>query len=266
MSPRHTMQASHISPENDAADRAPAVGKAIQILRYLSRQLEPVGVSPLATALGIVPSTCLHILRALVREGLVTFDGSTKRYRLGVGVLGLARTYLSLGPMRLIVQPLLDELARRRGVTVALISRLDPRELIVAAVAEGADMFSVRITVGRSFPLFSSASGRCMAAYAALSASELRNQFEDLRWEGKTSFREWLSEVENVPAQGYAVDAGVYIRGLTVISAVVNPAAGQPLNHCVAIVAIKDQLTDRRLSVLIDDARTVAGRLEGVEL
>jgi DNA-binding IclR family transcriptional regulator len=254
-----------LTDERDSPDgRAPAVTKAVQILRYLARTPEPIGVNSLATALGIVPSTCLHILRALVREGLVAFDISSKRYRLGIGVLGLASTYITRSPLPTIVQPLLDDIARRLGVTASLIDRIDEHELIVSASAQGSDMFSVKVTVGSTFPSFSSASGRCVAAYSGQSRTALRARFAKLHWQDAPTFKRWTAEVDAVKVKGYAIDAGSYIRGLTSISVpVVKP--GGVLARCVAVIALKDQLSDAKISVLVAEATSVAKELQKAE-
>ncbi|HEX9558762.1 MAG TPA: helix-turn-helix domain-containing protein, partial [Reyranella sp.] len=49
----------------------PAVTRAVAILRLLGRNRAPMGVKSIAQALDLVPSTSLHILRALVVEQLV---------------------------------------------------------------------------------------------------------------------------------------------------------------------------------------------------
>ena len=46
----------------------PAVTRAIAILRLLSRSRSPLGLKAIAQSLGLVPSTTLHILRALMAE------------------------------------------------------------------------------------------------------------------------------------------------------------------------------------------------------
>src|SRR3990172_10262009 len=51
----------------------PAVTRAVAILRLLGRSEESLGVHAIARALGLVPSTCLHILRVFVAEALVAF-------------------------------------------------------------------------------------------------------------------------------------------------------------------------------------------------
>src|SRR5262249_55420782 len=105
-----------------AADRTPrlkgvpALTRGIAVLRLLGRREEPLGVNAVARELNLIPSTCLHILRVLVAEGLVTFDGDSKRYSLDAGVLGLARGYLTRPSFPALVQPGLDDLARRHGV------------------------------------------------------------------------------------------------------------------------------------------------------
>src|SRR5690348_9907319 len=95
----------------------PAVTRAVAILRLLGRSEQSLGVNAIARALGLIPSTCLHILRALAAEGLVAFDPATKRYRLDAGLLTIARSALRQNGFAERVQPPLDRLARRHGVT-----------------------------------------------------------------------------------------------------------------------------------------------------
>src|SRR3990167_399787 len=72
----------------------PAVTRAIAVLRLLSRSRTPLALKAIAQALDLVPSTALHILRALLAEQLVRVDAVTKQYSLGVGMLPLARAVL----------------------------------------------------------------------------------------------------------------------------------------------------------------------------
>lgn len=70
-----------------------AVQKAAGILFVLAQANGPMTLSDIARKLGLVPSTCLHILRELSRTGLVQGDPNLKRYELGVGVVALARQF-----------------------------------------------------------------------------------------------------------------------------------------------------------------------------
>src|SRR3990172_6787862 len=83
----------------------PAVPRAVALLRLLGRSEESLGVHAIARALGLVPSTCLHILRVFVAEALVAFDPSSKRYRLDVGILTIARSALRRNGFAETLQP-----------------------------------------------------------------------------------------------------------------------------------------------------------------
>src|SRR6478752_10132490 len=91
----------------------PAVTRAAAILRLLAHARAPMGVKAIAQALELVPSTGLHILRALVAEELVRVDPATKQYSLGSGLISLARTALEGDDFPSRVQPRLDDLSRR---------------------------------------------------------------------------------------------------------------------------------------------------------
>src|SRR5882757_8802562 len=86
----------------------PAVTRAIAILRLLGRTRAPMGVKAISQALGLVPSTSLHILRALVAEQLVKVEPLTKQYSLGAGMLPLARAVLENSDFTSLVRPRLD--------------------------------------------------------------------------------------------------------------------------------------------------------------
>src|SRR5258707_15377875 len=102
-----------------AASRAPAVARAATVLRLLAGERTGLGVSEIARRIGLVPSTCLHVLRALVEEGFVTFDEQKKTYNTGVGLLTLVREAMASNPFPRVVQPVLDEIAAGQQVTAA---------------------------------------------------------------------------------------------------------------------------------------------------
>src|SRR5689334_5189390 len=59
--------------------KAPAIPRAAALLRALGKGDGPLGLQALGRELGLVPSTCLHVLRDLVGKELVSFDADTKR-------------------------------------------------------------------------------------------------------------------------------------------------------------------------------------------
>src|SRR5579864_8829889 len=100
------------------SSKAPAISRAAAVLRLLGKSDSPLGVQSIARELGLVPSTCLHVLRALVTEEFVAFDPDTKRYSLEAGVLTLARHWLRRNRFNDLAQPMLDRLSSTYDVTM----------------------------------------------------------------------------------------------------------------------------------------------------
>jgi IclR helix-turn-helix domain len=74
------------------ASKAPAISRAMAVLRLLGSTAEPWGMQAIARELGMVPSTCHYVLRALIAEKLICFDPASKRYFLEPGIFMPARS------------------------------------------------------------------------------------------------------------------------------------------------------------------------------
>jgi DNA-binding IclR family transcriptional regulator len=244
--------------------KAPAIARAAAILRLLGKSETPLGVNNIARALGLVPSTCLYVLRALTEEGLVAFDPDTKRYSLDAGVLTLARGWLRRDQFSDHAQPVLDRIAREQGVTMlgVQISGLD--HMVVIAKAEGGSNFQLSAQIGSRFPALISATGRCLAAFGDIAPAELKQRFAQLRWDNPPEFADWLDQIGQARAQGYAVDAGNYIAGVTVIAAPVLNGARRP-SHALVALGISGAVERAGVQTIGENlfaaARTVSERL-----
>jgi DNA-binding IclR family transcriptional regulator len=242
------------------ARQVPAVTRAVAILRLLGRSEEPLGVNAIARALELVPSTCLHILRVLVAEELVAFDPATKRYHLGAGLLTLARRGLSRSGFAELAQPALDRLSRRHGVAAIGVQVVGLEHIVVVAIARSDHAVRLHVDIGSRFPALISASGRCVAAFGGYPWSTLERGFRALRWDRAPSWSAWRAEVEATRAEGYAVDEGNYIRGVTVIAAPVG-APGPAPSHVVAVVGVSEQIKQIGVAKLAVELRASADSL-----
>lgn len=229
----------------------PAVSRSVAILRVLAQAKEPMKAQAIAGRLGIVPSTCLHILRALTAERLLSFEPSTKRYKLGVGMLALARGVQESDPFVQAVQPMLDALAQEWGVTAIGVEVMDLHQMIVAALSHSRLPFRLHVDVGSRFPALISATGRLVAAFGEHPESALRSEFEALRWHHPMRFEEWREQVRQAHAQGYALDIGNYIAGITLVAVPVLDVQ-QRITHTLVVASIADQLPEARRQALIE--------------
>jgi len=215
------------------ASKAPAIARAAAVMRLLGKADTPLSLQAIARELALVPSTCLYVLRALVEEELVGFDAATKRYTLGPGVLSLAHQWLRRDPFRDLAQPLLDDIARRHDITALGVQIAGLDHIIAVAVSQGTGNFRLSTQVGSRFPALISATGRCIAAFGAAPPERLEGRFSRLRWDNPPDFAQWQAQVATTRRRGWAVDAGQYIAGVTVLAAPVWSASGVSPSHAL---------------------------------
>jgi DNA-binding IclR family transcriptional regulator len=251
---------------NIVESKAPAIARAAAIMRLLGRSEAPMGVNAIAREIGLVPSTCLYVLRALVTEELVAFDPDTKRYTLDAGVLTLARAWLRRDQFADLAQPVIDRLAREYQLTMVGVQIVGLDHIVVVSAAQGGTNFQLSTQVGSRFPALISATGRCIAAYSDVSKEQLRARFDRLRWDEAPDFNIWMDEVEQTRKQGYAIDIGNYISGITVVAAPVWKDKGKP-SHALVTVGVTGAIerigTDRLGRSLKAGARSISGPLGG---
>jgi DNA-binding IclR family transcriptional regulator len=237
----------------------PAVARAAAILRLLSRSDRPLGVHPIARELRLVPSTCLHILRALVAEEFVTFDAATKRYSLASGVVALARGMLRHDAFSNLAQPVLDALAERHRATAIGVEATSLDHIVVVAISRPGQTLRLQVDVGSRYPALISATGRCVAAFGGHPWPEMEKRFAALRWQSPPSLAQWRDDIAATARAGFAVDEGRYIAGVTVIAAPVMPRGR--VSHALVIVGVSEQLRRIGLAAIGEELRAEATAL-----
>lgn len=242
----------------------PAVSRAIAILRLLGRARTPLGVKAIADVLELVPSTALHILRVLVSEQLVSLDPVSRKYGLGTGMLPLARAVLENSGFRNIVQPELDLLSQRHGITAIGVELPDLDHMVVVALSRAQAPVRMHVDVGSRFPALISATGRCMAAFTGQPWSEVEKRFRALRWEDPPTYESWCKEVDKARRKGFSIDRGNYIAGVTIAAVPILTAQGT-ITHALAAVGLGSRLGREASLALVRDmqraAATVASQM-----
>lgn len=223
----------------------PAVSRSIAILRLLGKSPTPLGVKAIAQSLGLVTSTCLHILRVLVQEQLVSLDTDTKRYRLGVGTLSLARSVIERNSFANVAQPVLDRLSREWGVTAIGVEITGLDHMVVVTLSRSQMPFSLHLDVGSRFPALISATGRLNAAFSDRPWSEIEQGFRRLRWQNAPDLKTWRTEVEAVRRKGYSIDRGNYINGVTIVAVPLFDTS-KHVGHAIVAAGVADQLDGPR--------------------
>ena len=245
--------------------QVPAVTRALAILRFLSRSNEPMGVNPIARELGLIPSTCLHILRVLEDEGLVEFDSNLKRYTMGIGILPLARAALQRNTFSVLIQPKLSALSAKFGVTGIATQLSEPGQMVVIALSQSNIPFRLQVDLGSRFPALISATGRLFAAFNVQDETELADRFQKLTWDHPPTLKEWCEEVKTARELGYAVDHGSYISGVTVVAVPVF-GASQNMTRSIVAIGISERLKEQKIPQLVKAMTSIREDIESIQV
>jgi len=237
----------------------PALSRGIAVLRLLGQSDAPLGVHSIARALGLVPSTCLHIVRVLVDEQLITVDAETKKYSVGPGLVGLARMAMRQHTFSAVVQADLDELSRRHGATAIGVEARGLDQMMVVALARAPSLLQLHVEIGSRFPALISATGQCVAAFCGAPWPEIHKRFEALRWDSPPTLAAWRDEVKATRVNGYAIDDGQYIRGVSIVAAPVM-LPGDTI-HALVMVGLRDHMGSVGLTALGEELQSRALRL-----
>ena len=218
-----------------------------------------MGVKAIAQSLGMVTSTCLHILRVLVDEGLVKVD-ATKRYSLGVGMLSLARSAIDSNSFPAAVQAVLDRVSTQWSVTAIGVEIGGLDHMVVLALSHSKIPFRLHVDVGSRFPALISATGRLVAAHCDQPWKEIERRFRALRWQDAPDIKAWRKELETVRKKGYSIDRGNYISGVTVLAVPVFNARKE-VTHTLVAAGLADQLNNATSAAIANDMRAEAKRI-----
>lgn len=246
-------------PRGEAIRPVPAVSRAMAVLRLLSRSQQPLGVQAIARTLKIVPSTALHILRALAAEEMVSFDPDTKRYALASGVVALARGMLRHDAFSNLAQPVLNALSERYASTAIGVEAASLDHIVVVAMSRPGQALRLQTELGSRYPALISASGRCIAAFGGHPQAEIETRFRALRWDNAPSLAQWKRDVAATRDSGYAVDDGRYIAGVTILAAPVVPRGR--VSHALVIVGVSEQLKRAGLATIGETLKREAAEL-----
>src|SRR5690349_21816625 len=112
-----------VSPDagNGDARGASVIVNAIAVLRSFTADEPMLGVTEIASRVGLHKSTVSRILATFEQEHLVERDPDSRRFRLGLGLIAVAGPLLAELEERRVAYPVLRELTERTGETSALM-------------------------------------------------------------------------------------------------------------------------------------------------
>jgi IclR family acetate operon transcriptional repressor len=217
-----------------------SVVQAVAVLRHLAAIDRGRGVTAIAAAAGISPSSCFNILKTLVAEDLVVFDAETKTYTLGLGVINLGYSATRRNPVINAAEASMAKLAEEYDGAVGLWRVSSRERLMLVHLAESEAATRIHLSIGQRLPLAAGAMGRCVSAAQDLAADELARRFAAVRWAQPPKLDAYRAQIETARRQGYSIDVDQLLRGLSSVAAAIVDRAGS-VRFCLSVTMFTGQ-------------------------
>ena len=246
--------------DSGAGGGVQSVDRALTVLHHLARDGE-LGITDLATRLGVHKSTAFRLVATLEAHDLVEQNAERGRYRLGVGIVRLA----GAAALRLdLVQesrPVCTALAAAVGETVNVVV-LSGHDAFYIDQVSGPSALQLHYWVGRRIPLHATSNGKVLLAYAP---DRLQREFlatSLARFTERTVIDpgQLAAELEAVRQRGYAIAIDELEQGLTAVAAPVTDSQGNVIAS-VSVSGPTFRLGSDRLPDVADQVREAAAQV-----
>ena len=206
-----------------------SVGRAIAILKSFSIEKPERGVGELGRELGLHKSTASRLMQTLQRGGLLARNPETKRYRLGLDLIGLASQVVSYLDVREVAHPFLRQLAEDCQESVNLVVLEDGQVLNLAQFVPAARQVKNIGRVGRRMCPHCTSAGKVMLAHLSPARLDrvLSSELPRFTVNTITDPDELRQELAHIHEQGYAVAQEELEDGLNAIAAPIYDHTGQ---------------------------------------
>ncbi|TDC22404.1 IclR family transcriptional regulator [Streptomyces sp. 8K308] len=240
--------------------------RAAAVLRLLAGGERRLGLSDIASAIGLAKATTHGLLRTLQQEGFVEQDPSSGRYQLGAELLRLGNSYLDVHELRARALVWTDDLARASG-EAAYLGVLHQRGVLVVHHVFRPDDSRQVLEVGAMQPLHSTALGKVLAAFDPVAHNEaLESDFAAITERTVTDPATFEENLELVRSRGWASDVGETWDGVASIAAPILDRRRMPVGAVGITGAVErmrsapagQDLDPRLVAAVRDCARSVS--------
>lgn len=210
-----------------------SLSRVLRLFSVLADSQGGMSLAELSVVLDSPKSSLLNLLRPLVADGFLVHANGL--YALGPALFRLSATVLAAWDFPKLIHPFLQELAEKSGETALLgVLNREADAMVYVDVINSPQPVRYQIPVGTMRPLYASAAGRLLLAYA--DADYQREYLANVKFKSNIAKpltkTDLVQELEHIRRDGYSVSIDAYLQGLSAIAAPVLDAEGV----CVASI------------------------------
>ena len=208
---------------------APALDKGLDIIELLALSSVPMTQAQIASHLNKSVNEIYRMLNTLKERGYLELDEVTDQYKLSYKLLTLASTFSPTKSLLEKANPIMKEIAAKTNQSVHLSIYTTGKLLVIAQQDSGHD-YNYHVSVGRTFDLLETSSGRVILTFQSeqerkrrLHRRKLFLKIEDTSVIPKKKLKEIEKKyskqtTHRIKKDGYEIVKSLAIQGITNIS------------------------------------------------
>ncbi|MGO4706791.1 IclR family transcriptional regulator [Microvirga sp. 2MCAF38] len=239
-----------------------SIRRTVLVLKSLAdRNQSGAGMSEVAAATDLEPSTAHRILKALAEAGLVLQQRSNRRYFLGPVIYDLGLTAAPRFDFQDLYKPVTARIAEQTGDTV-FFSKRSGLDMVCLDRATGSFPIKAFVTdVGLRRPIgVGAGSLAILASLREVEAQSIIDNNADLYEDHDKTAEKVLSEVSDARRRGYVVRE-IPRLGVTTLSAAVHDRNRQPFAS-ISVASITPRMNQEHQSIVIGLIKSEVIQLE----
>lgn len=221
-----------------------SVAKAVKLINCLAAVKRPLSLQELSQAGGIPKTTAFGLLAPMREAGWVEQNEEGK-YRLGIRLFELGSVVSASWDIVPLARPQLQMIALHTGQS-AQLSMIDKAEVLLLENADPGSSLRIVSEPGDRLPVHSTAAGKAILAFLApaQARSILRAAgMQQFTPHTITSMERMEAVLEQIRAQGFAVEDGETRIGLRSVAAPVFDVNGAP-RYAVSVLGMFRRTTE----------------------
>ncbi len=243
----------------------PAVDRAARILMLLRTEGRGMTIAEITEATGWHKSSVHKLLVTLSHHGLLDREEETKRYSLGIELIGYGQFVLKNLDFANAARSLLKQLADFSGET-ANYCLVQGKKIVVVDSVESRIELRVVPPIGTADPLMMKSNGKAVLAFMPESQVKKIIEEEGLSALTKKSITEseaFHSELAAVRKRGYATDFEEFREGISAVSAPVFNSAGKVVG-ALSLVAPASRMDEDKAAIYGKKCAEAAAHLSSI--
>lgn len=198
-----------------------SVDRACLLIEKVSDYPGGIGITDLATEVGMYKSTVHRLLTTLMKRGYIEQEASTGKYKLGYTLLDMGMKLLSSIDWRREALPYLQRLAVESHEVVHL-AILDQGEIVYVEKVESENTIRMYSRVGKHVPVHATGLGKVILAFLPVSKAVSivdRYGLPALTEHTITDRSKFLKSLDEIREKGFAVDIEENQLGISCVAA-----------------------------------------------